>query len=1640
MTKSFTKYLFLLFSFTLCSTNLWAWTYAKTIVYSEPENGGYVYVSKDNNVPTTFDKTSDESKDDKSGFKNSFTFYRFYSENIGYRFKGWATSQNENKGDLSSSIIFTVTTNTALNYETKECYAIFARLTSDKKAISYNTTNVGQSAQQAITITHAHAGKVTASLSGTNAGDFSLSSATPIENSIKENTTDLIVTFTPTCNGTRTATLTLHSDNGLDDVVISLRGEGALNPQTLSWDNEPIDTNLKLGSTLSISATATSVLPVSYTSSNPSIIAVDGNMLTAKGVGTAIITAEQAGDCKYAPASITKEFIVNDKATPIFWLNNTPNLTEASLKVEESVIVHIENTDASLSFNYDTNIFSHTLTGDLLTITAYNAAADATFSLTQPETDDIREATCTFTFHISKHANHINWLFNGEQNITHTLNYNECINTSYSSDNKDIERTPITITQTSGTDIASYNEDANTICASYRNGTATWTISQPEDYKYLAAETTISVIVAPLSSIECDIINSTDVIEMENGETKGEFTWNGINAANILSFEAGKNMATAIGDFEVYAKIENNWKKIQTIKVGDLDGSWGNVSYKPFTYQLGSNVSGIRFKNAGDYSRYVRNIRITRNEHLTPSSTNLTISPVKLGNRDSVSFTLQWSTCADDIRIVSDNPHFTLSKDHIAASDGAGTDTIKVFYTSDIVENTATTITIYTPYQNLTLNVAGSTEKKSQTLTWADLWEQVEEPTISIGRRIQNAATSSVPGLLVTYTSSDPSVIAVEDDGITLKALKLGSATITAHQAGDEEWAAASIQKTFHVTEKQVQYIVWKQNLTRLYTTDNTIELTAQVFTEDANGELVFNNERTAHLTYTCADTDIATVSGNTLTIHATGTTALTASIAGNDAYEAAQSVMPVRVLEATAGCPDYFVQTDCTGEIEFFQANLNKIEKTYAIDRTTGIPGRLSFQYKGEKWALSYGGTIEVRESTDGGNTWSAPLTTVTPKIGEYQLTTVNLSREATHIRFTRPANGKGYHYIKDVEIEPAQFIESPYAAINFGTMQVGSTEQRTFTIFYSNIKSPLAISMQDAENEETTSSNAATPFVLSANSIGECGTGGTSEPVTLSFTPNDSQIGDFRTFVVIEDPVGKQVLRIPVEATIESNNHFTFTGGDNGSNEWGNSSNWSGGNTPTADDEVIVAADVIVTGDVSVAGLTINPGNTLTIKVEGHLTIGDNSSNDLTSYGNLVIENGGIVTLGNGTLHVKDLIINAATGTLQDEDAPLSENNDAVAASGQLIGQNIEYQNAYIDISFADYKKGNQWHTMTVPFLVDIHNGVFTTDYQPLTEGSDYLFIEYDGNVRATGKTGWKYIRSGELVPGTLYGLGGNGDIKTFRFKQTSGALFFNDTKTLTAYESASKENSGWNGVGNPTLCHGTTAFPVQVLNPTTYTFISYPAHAATFPVGAAFFIQTAENTQMQMQTNVPGKLIARTLASKIDNVCILFSNDNYSDKLYISASDEASDTYEVGKDLGKMSMTASPAVPQISAPLYSAGMCMVHLPLQNGEVMVPLTLYVPQPGQYMLSAQNNDNQVDVYLMQGNSPLWNLSAGDYNINLNKGNTQEYQILIRQKPQMPTGTQFVAEQPAMEKVLYQQRLYIIKDGAIYDSTGRLLH
>lgn len=834
---------------------------------SDPDKGGFVLVSTSQTNSPSCTQTTSSATQGSFGSSGNKTFYLYYKVQTGYTFKGWYKSDsapiNINSTDNMSNGWKVTQSATGFGEQKSKYYAIFATLQGSMEQ-DFSEVPVGSNSTRTLTITHAHANNVTISSSNS---EFSVSTSSFSSNSA--GTQSIVVTFTPTCNGTRTATLTLHSDNGLNDVVITLTGEGSLNPQTLTWDNEPIDPNMTLGSTLSISAIATSGLPVTYTSSAPDIISVNGNMLTANKVGTAVITASQAGDCTFAPAEdITKEFTVNDKATPVFWLNNTPDQTEADLKVGESITINIENTTDALQVTCGDEL-AYTIGEGVLTITSLAATDNATITLTQPETATIFSATRTFTLHItkntaslthnlltdyhvddeiafadlytatnsevevsilssdetvvkvegdrlhavgagtatitisqaenykwtaltaeqtvtvSKHANTIIWSFAGENADSKTLSYNEAIAVACTSDNTDTESSPITIAQTAGEDIASYNAEQQTITASYHNGTATWTVSQPENYKYLAAEATITVTVAPVQG-GCDIINNSDEFDVPYNSTKGETTWTDINAAAQLTFDA-KMQFWSTGNMEIEAYINGNWTKIQSIGTGSLSSD----SYNTFSYDLAAEVQGIRFKNAGTLARYVKNVKVSRRQHLTPSETNIALPANEIGGQTTASVALTWSSCADEIRIVSDNPKFTIDNPVISTNGGSGTANITVTYSSNEMENATATLTLYTPYQQTTIALTASTGKKTQTIAWDNLPATVPINTTAL------ALDATAEGT-ITYVSSDPDIAYIE--GNMLHIVRYGNITITATAEETERYKSATLSRDLTIT------------------------------------------------------------------------------------------------------------------------------------------------------------------------------------------------------------------------------------------------------------------------------------------------------------------------------------------------------------------------------------------------------------------------------------------------------------------------------------------------------------------------------------------------------------------------------------------------------------------------------------------------------------------------------------------------------------------------------------------------------------------------------------------------------------------------------------------------------------------------
>lgn len=133
-------------------------------------------------------------------------------------------------------------------------------------------------------------------------------------------------------------------------------------------------------------------------------------------------------------------------------------------------------------------------------------------------------------------------------------------------------------------------------------------------------------------------------------------------------------------------------------------------------------------------------------------------------------------------------------------------------------------------------------------------------------------ASSNLP---VTYTSSNTEVATISGSTVTI--VGKGNATITAKQDGDDIYGAAeAVEQTL------------------------TVNPAAQTITFDAIptkaiGDVAFDLTATASsnlpVSYTSSNTDVATISGSTVTIVGKGTTTITASQEGNNIYDVATAV-----------------------------------------------------------------------------------------------------------------------------------------------------------------------------------------------------------------------------------------------------------------------------------------------------------------------------------------------------------------------------------------------------------------------------------------------------------------------------------------------------------------------------------------------------------------------------------------------------------------------------------------------------------------------------------------------------------------------------------------------------------------------------
>ena len=1342
MMRSF-KYILTLVVILLTTTPAWAWRGAKAIVISEPTQGGWVYVA--DNAPSSWSlKEDSQEKEDTWAVGNkNFTFYRHYKCETNFIFKGWSEDKNANTGTTTSSCSIS---GNLTNYNTKTYYAIFATLQSSvhNTTVSFDNTKVDEQSSKSITIKHSHAGTVSLSLSGTNAGDFSLSETSFTSTSYQEGR-NITIYFTPTCAGERTATLTISSNNGLNSLTIYLKGNGLRHtPTAITWQ-EPIDVNMFIGDSRTVNVNSTTDGNITYSSSNTSVLSVSGNTLTAKAEGTAIITATQAATCKYEAVSITKTFTINNKKTPTFWLNGNPDQLTDNLKTEDTRTITITNVDERMTADYDPNLLSYTFNGSTATIKALDAGT-ATLKLTQPENNQIFYGERTFTFNITKYDTNtitndlateylvddvvteadiytINnnelpvEIISGNNNIlkfengqlkavgagTTTLTvkqaetnkwvgisavktitvkkhtpvftwsnspiyFNRTYTDYFSTSNKDTEITINEIVGQTDNEVAelqfsSNNSDKHTLDLNtyYKEtnpaSSTTITVTQAENYYWAPKSETRTITPTNENDhvqFTIDKNNYTDLIKNLPRET---FTW-----SDSKHFVLGNDNLDpgGYGDKYViisftgipkditfdYAVTQSGLATgIQWYVQESTNGTdWSNVfdetnkNAERVKRNLKQSTRYIKFIYSGNYGGVFKNITITElndfeavlgnDDRTTVNDDELDFgdNPVNKNNYPQKTFDLRYANAGYKVSLsVEGDDRFTVSPTSITTIGGERSGTyspITVIYeTSSQHTSAANAKLVITDEKGFREEIAlvGSTYPSPQTLSWTAEWT-ADKPIVILNQTVTNAATNGMTDALpIKYRSSDETVLDVSDDGYSFTALKAGEALITAYQEGNEEYASAEISKTFMVSNKYVQNIVFENDLTSLHVGDADVTLTAKVYVLNAEThEWNFSQERTDLLTYTSPNPSVVSISGNVLSIHGIGEMFIQATVAGDERYEATSLSIPVRVREVPQGCDDVLLPIkgrNFTDQLEYNPYQSTE-QFTLEIDRSYGVPGQLSFYYYGSKAWGTLDGEIQVMQSTDGGANWT-PLTTVTPTTDATYSPTLSLSREATHLRFQRINQlNLGYHYVQYVAIQPAQYIESH--TIDFGDIVVNSSSTRNLTVAYSNIK--------DTELAISTSTPSLIRF--SANAIEDnCGAWG-EQTISVTLTPN--QIGAFEGYVYVKDEVTQITCTAKVVANVQSATPIFVGGGVD--NSWTTPTNWNLNRVPNAEDSVIINAPVEITDSAKVLGMTINAGGAIHITPTGGLTVGEGGIAGVAAN-NITIDNN---TQGVGFLRI--------------------------------------------------------------------------------------------------------------------------------------------------------------------------------------------------------------------------------------------------------------------------------------------------------------------------------------------------------------------------------------------------------------------
>ena len=243
----------------------------------------------------------------------------------------------------------------------------------------------------------------------------------------------------------------------------------------------------------------------------------------------------------------------------------------------------------------------------------------------------------------------------------------------------------------------------------------------------------------------------------------------------------------------------------------------------------------------------------------------------------------------------------------------------------------------------------------------------------------------------------------------------------------------------------------------------------------------------------------------------------------------------------------------------------------------------------------------------------------------------------------------------------------------------------------------------------------------------------------------------------------------------------------------------------------------------------------------------------------------------------------------------------------------------------------------------------------------------------------------------------------------------------------------------------------------------YVSVPTHdfseyiqtditSAKLVPGWSFFVQVGKTgnltfltTKQREDSDMPIYAPKRTENnSPVVKTGIVLSDGSKSDKTTFLISDKYSSEYEIGADLEKMFGNA------FTLSTYSitngTNLAFNALSTYEAQQMIPVGVRIPADGQYTFSLNSRYADADIERLDlidyETGEVTNLLQADYTFSAMRGQNESRFALnvtpIKNTPTDINNSGLINDETAkVRKVLIEDKLFIIRDGKMYDATGK---